>query len=325
MQLSGAAALSTFPTRPLMSSEFAPTNTNRLTILDGGTGTELQRRGVPMNELAWSGAAVLSHANVVRAVHEDYLRAGSEVITTNTFGSTRQMLEPAGFADHVEIINRRGVQLALEARENVGVPQARVAASISAMPAGFDRNAYQRPEIELASYREAIHYVVDAGADLIALEMMEDTVHAARAMQAATEAGLPVWLGVSCKSDTAGQITGFGRPDVLLTDVLEALLPLGPDVVNVMHTDIRTIPAAIQLIRQRWTGPIGVYPESGYFTKPNWNFVDVIAPDTLVQEARRWVRSGVEFIGGCCGTGPEHIRALKAAAAQLIPTGRDLP
>ena len=116
-----------------------------IVLIDGGTGTELQRRGVPMDEIAWSGAAVLSHPTEVRQTHEDYIKAGAQVIIANTFGSTRQMLEPAGFGDQVEAVNRGGVELARQARDNAGVDGIAVAGSISAMPPGFDRDAYFSP------------------------------------------------------------------------------------------------------------------------------------------------------------------------------------
>ena len=74
---------------------------DHIILLDGGTGTELQRRGVPMDEATWSGAGMHTHARVVREVHEDYIRAGAEVIVTNTFATTRQMLEGAGLGDEV--------------------------------------------------------------------------------------------------------------------------------------------------------------------------------------------------------------------------------
>ena len=83
-----------------------------LLLIDGGMGTELQRRGVPMDKVAWSGAAVLTHPDIVRETHEDYIRAGAKVIITNTFGSTRQMLEPAGYGDQVESVHRGAVKLA---------------------------------------------------------------------------------------------------------------------------------------------------------------------------------------------------------------------
>jgi len=279
-------------------------------LMDGATGTELQRRGVPMDKIAWSGAAVLSHPDDVRATHEDYIHAGARVIITNTFGSTRQMLGPAGYGDQVEAVHRRAVELAQQARNNVGVAGVSIAGSISTEPPAFERDAFMAADAELAAYREAAELLAESGVDLIALEMMVETEHSARAMQAAKETDLPIWLGVSCKTGEDGALVSFDHAAVRFVDVLDTLLPLGPAVVNIMHTPIDAVPEAIQVVQERWSGPIGVYPESGYFTKPHWNFVDVISPKDLVVEARTWVEAGACLLGGCCGTGPEHINAL---------------
>ena len=286
-------------------------------LIDGGMGTELQRRGVPMDEVAWSGAAVFTNPDAVRETHEDYIRAGSRVITTNTFGSTRQMLEPAGFGDQVEAVHRDAVKLAMQARDNVGEQSVAIAGSISTEPPRFDRDAFLSPEKELAAYREAANLLAESGVDLIALEMINETAHAARAMEAALETKLPVWLGVGCKKRDDGKIVSFDHTDLDFVTVLDALIPLGPTVVNIMHSEIRAVPEAIELLRERWSGPIGVYPESGHFTQPHWNFVDVISPEDLVTEALGWVSAGARLLGGCCGTSPEHIRALKAALPKL--------
>ena len=290
---------------------------DQVVLIDGATGTELQRRGVPMDEIAWSGAAVLSHPDAVRETHEDYIRAGSRVITTNTFGSTRQILAPAGFGDQVEAVHRGAVKLAMQACENAGVPGVAIAGSISTEPPGFDRSAFLSPEKELEAYREAAGLLADAGVDLIALEMINETEHAARALQAALETEIPVWLGVGCKKREDGKIVSFDHSEIELTEVLDALIPMGPTVVNIMHSEIRAIPEAIELLRERWSGPIGVYPESGYFTQPTWNFIDVIAPEDLVTEAMGWVKAGVRLLGGCCGTSPDHISALHASIPDL--------
>ncbi len=291
---------------------------DRILLIDGAMGTELQRRGVPMDKIAWSGAAVLTHPDVVRETHEDYIRAGARVIITNTFGSTRQMLEPAGYGDQVEEVHRGAVRLARQARENAAEPGVAVAGSISTEPPGFDQDAFLDPEKELEAYREAAGLLLDAGVDLIALEMIVETSHASRAMQGAQETGLPVWLGVACRKTEDGRIVSFDHPDLELVTVLDALIPMGPTVVNIMHSEIEAIPRAIELLRQRWSGPIGVYPESGYFTKPNWNFVDVIPPADLATVAASWVAAGARLLGGCCGTGPEHIGALRAAMPELL-------
>jgi len=286
-------------------------------LIDGGMGTELQRRGVPMDKVAWSGAAVLTNPDRVRETHEAYIRAGAKVIITNTFGSTRQMLEPAGYGDQIEAVHRSAVKLAQQARDNVAEQAVAIAGSISSEPPGFDRDGFLSPERELGAYREAAGLLADAGVDLIALEMMVETTLASRAMQASLETSLPVWLGVGCRKTADGKIVSFDHADLELTTVLDALIPMGPTVVNIMHSEIAAIPEAIELVRQRWSGPIGVYPESGYFTKPNWNFVDVISPADLVTEALGWVAAGVRLIGGCCGTSPDHIAALAAAIPEL--------
>ncbi len=286
-------------------------------LIDGATGTELQRRGVPMDEVAWSGAAVLSHPEIVRETHEDYIRAGARVIITNTFGSTRQMLGPAGYGDKVEVVHRNAVRLAIEARDNVGKPGVAVAGSISTEPPRFDRDAFLAPDKELAAYQEAAGLLAEGGVEVIALEMINETQHATRAMTAAKETGLPIWLGVGCKKTDDGCIVSFDHPDLAFETLLDALVPLGPDVINIMHSEIAAVPEAIGMVRERWSGPVGVYPESGYFTAPHWNFVDVISPADFVKEALNWVSKGARLLGGCCGTSPEHIRALHAALPEL--------
>ena len=292
-------------------------DTGDILLIDGGMGTELQKRGVAMNEVAWSGAAVATNPDAVRETHEDYIRAGAKVIITNTFGSTRQMLEPAGYGDQVESVHRDAVKLAKEARDIVGDQAVAIAGSISTEPPRFDRDAFFSPEKELEAYREAAGLLADAGVDLIALEMINDLDHSIRALEAALETKLPVWLGVGCKKREDGKIVSFDHADLEFTSVLDALIPMGPTVINIMHSDIQAIPEAIELLRERWSGPIGVYPESGYFTQPHWNFVDVIPPADLVTEALGWVAAGARLLGGCCGTDPDHIRALKEAMPQL--------
>ena len=87
-------------------------------VIDGGMGTQLEKDGVPMHGKVWSGEAVLSNPDAVRRVHEDFIRAGAEVIITNTFAAGRHMLEPGGLGEHVETINTNAVRLAQEACKN---------------------------------------------------------------------------------------------------------------------------------------------------------------------------------------------------------------
>ena len=110
-------------------------------MLDGGTGSELRRRGVRLDEAAWSGLASLTHYDVLREVHADYIAAGADVITTNTFGTTRFVLEAAGYGERFATINRRAVDAAREARDASGRDVA-IAGSMSCLPPRFDVRAY---------------------------------------------------------------------------------------------------------------------------------------------------------------------------------------
>ena len=111
-------------------------------ILDGATGTELQRRGVPMHEQAWSAAALLTHAGEVQAVHEDYIRAGADVIVTNTFGTNRALLERAGLGGRMAELNLTAVRLARQARDRAaGQRPVAIAGSINIWHAPTDERA----------------------------------------------------------------------------------------------------------------------------------------------------------------------------------------
>jgi len=283
-----------------------------LVLIDGAMGTEIQARGAPMDSKAWSGAVLLSHPEVVRACHADYIAAGAEVIITNTFSSGRHVLEPAGFADDVARINRTGVEVARQARDKVAQQPVAIAGSICEWT-DLD-GAWNDAERLSGSYREQADLLAEAGVDLIALEMGSHPAHLPLAVEAAVATGLPVWLGLSCRQDAeTGRLMGFDRPFADFGELVLGLSKLDIGVINVMHSLIGDTTAGLSAVKKHWSGPLGVYPESGKFEMPNWQFIDIIEPDELVQQTRAWVASGAQIIGGCCGLGVPHIRALKAA------------
>jgi homocysteine S-methyltransferase len=287
-------------------------------LLDGGTGSELQRRGVAMNRDAWSGVAAYRHKDLLREIHADYIRAGAEIITTNTFGSSRFVLEAAGAGDEFRKINRLTIEAAMEARDLAAQEPVAIAGSISCLPPRLDVTAYPDEQTERDAYRELADTLAESGVDLIALEMMEDTHHARMAADAALSVGLPVWLGVSCRlAEDGATLVGFDFPDTALSEPLDALLPLDISVVNIMHTDPEAVAQALREVKLRWSGPVGVYPELGDFSAPNWNFSNLITPAEFVESVIQWVRQGPRILGGCCGTTPDHIRALPDALPDL--------
>jgi S-methylmethionine-dependent homocysteine/selenocysteine methylase len=145
------------------------------------------------------------------------------------------------------------------------------------------------------------------------MEMMRDGDYALWATEAALSTGLPVWVGISAERREDGNLSGFGRADWLLNDIVKSLAALSPSAISIMHTSPNDTSASLEIVRQHWEGPLGTYPESGYFKMPDWQFIDIISPDDLVDRSKEWQKFGATIFGGCCGIGPEHIQKLSKA------------
>ena len=289
-----------------------------IVFLDGGTGTELERRGVPMDAEAWCGPATMENTDVLEAVHRDYIAAGAEIITANTYASSRLMLEPAGFADRLEEINRTAIQAAHRARKASGQDGILVAGSLSHMcpiVKGDSRAdlSRARSEGEMAdAFGELALLLRDEGCDLILLEMMYDPERIGLVFNAAASTGLPVWAGFSARRGNDGTVLSFARErDIPFVDILHVLEDFDVAAAGVMHSESTITGDAIAVLRKTFEGPLMAYPDSGYFKMPHWQFEDVIPPDRFLQFASDWVEQGVQIVGGCCGLSPDHIAALQ--------------
>ena len=281
-------------------------------ILDGATSTELERRGVPMDTGTWSGLAALTHPDVLRDLHADYLHAGAEVIIANTYATAPHHLAAAGFGDRAREINVRSVELALEARDAAADGPAWVAGSLSLMAPGFRSANRLAPAEHAEQLRVQAEWIAEAGADLLAVEMLRDVEWSTAAMDAALSVGLPVWAGFSCAVDEGGVLvtqSSVAGP-MPLEDVLRAVAGRGEALVAIMHSELEDTGPGLECARRLCEAPLGAWPNSGHFEPPHWQFRDVAAPGEFAAMAARWVEEGVRVVGGCCGLGPEHVRAV---------------
>ena len=289
--------------------------TGGVLLLDGGTGSELRRRGVALDANVWSALASLEHFHTLRAIHADYVAAGADVITTNTFATSRFVLAAADRGEQFADINGRALAAAFEARDASGRDVA-IAGSMSCLPPRFDPSAYPSTRDECAAYLELADLLASAGVDLLVLEMLEDVEHARAVCEAARATGLPLWLGVSCRIRGDGTLAAFDFPETPFTDVLDAILPFEPDAVNVMHSPPDAIQPALREVRERFDGTIGAYPE---LDDPATH-AEPLDPDELAGLALDWLRAGARIVGGCCGATPDHVRALRAAIDRAVRT-----
>ena len=299
-------------------------------VLDGATGSEIARLGAEMNSSAWCGAANKTHPEIVLQVHEEYIRAGADVVTANTFSTSRHILASAGLADETVSINARAVELAQEAVHNVSPERPiAVAGSMSNMRAWIPGTVspaarfLPTPEEEFNNYQEVAQTLANSGVDLILMEMMTDIDRSSMAISAAVETGLPVWIGNSCTLRDDGSASVWNphseepqrlSPDHIKSEdksyetLIEAMLSFQPQVMGVMHSTIETTNAGLQTLFEHWQGPVMAYPETSSEVKNGIS--DQVEPAIFAEHCHEWVENGVQIIGGCCGTTIEHIRAM---------------
>ena len=293
-----------------------------LLLLDGGVSTEIRRRGVALDKNVWSGLTTKTHPDQVREVHEEYILAGAQIITANTYSTARHVLESINLGHEAKILNFKSVQLAQQARDAVAEEPVYVAGSMSSMPPLTSHQEVAVGEHVAASYREQAEVLARAGVDVIICEMMRDIENASIVIEAAVATGLPVWIGYSAMlADNGVDVRSLrwkNRDDTTSAhdfgEMVDRLNPLGGKLAGIMHTRIENITPALQVLREHWSGPLMAYAETGNLILPDWRYEEVCAPNDYAVEIRRWIDDfGVQVVGGCCGTGPEHIRALRKA------------
>jgi homocysteine S-methyltransferase len=282
-------------------------------LLDGATGTELNRRGVNTDLPLWSARALLEAPDVVRQIHADYVRAGAELITANTFRTHRRSLARAGRGDLALTLTRRAVDLAREAaRAAEGGQACLVAGSLAPLEDCYSPELVP-PQAECErEHAEMARHLALAGVDVILVETMNTIREAQAAARAGRAAGLPVLASVVCRSD--GRLFSGER----VADAVRALAPLGVAGLLVNCTPSATIHQPFAELRAAVTAqpvPVpltGLYANIGHTNDiTGWTNTEDVTPLEYARLASGWLAQGANLVGGCCGTAPSHIAALR--------------
>ncbi len=282
-------------------------------ILDGAIGTEILRR-----EVTWADHQLQKRPDVVRAIHADYLAAGAEVISTNTFQLTRRAFQQHfKDEDHMRHIGApdldtrwadlltAGVRLAAEARSAAGLEdKAAIAGAMTTLEWCFRPDLAPSAAEAEAEYQEVAQVFKDAGADLLLIETVNSVAEAVAAARGARAVGIPYWIAFV--PDEQGKLFS----DETFEQASQALVLLAPDVVLLNCAPPEDVRAGLEQAKRYWHGPLGAYPHIGRFNPPEWLFTDEYPPDRYLREAEGWRALGAMVIGGCCGTTPEHIGLL---------------
>jgi len=292
-------------------------------LLDGGVGTEILRRGV-----YWRCHGIEQHPEVVRQVHLDYLAAGAEVIKTNTFLLNRRAylnlfhglehmrhIGPPGLEHKAGKLLRQAVELACEARRLArrDADGVAIAGVISPLEHSFRPDLSPPPNPCHAEHAEIVAQMKSAGVDFILLESMNCIREARASCEAALASGLPVWVSFVVREN--GRLLSK-EP---LGKALQAVERLGAEVVLVNCAPPADISKAVAFLRRHREGPSGAFAHIGRYDPPSWKFgfyprfsgTEAFPPERYLKAAREWKKLGAQVIGGCCGTTPDHIRALR--------------
>jgi len=270
-------------------------------ILDGAWGTQLQRRGLPVGGCPdeWN----LSHPEKVEEVARAYVEAGSQIILTNTFGSNAVTLERYGLADRVEAINRAGVEISRRAAAG----RAKVFASIG--PSGVMLMMGDKTPDQLRmAFAVQAEALAQAGADGLVIETMSDPAEALLALEAAKATGLPVAVCMTFDSGKNRDRTMMGTTP---EHAAEQLTAAGADVIGAnCGAGPETYVQICRRLKSATDRPIWIKPNAGLPEVVNGQTIYRLSCDDFASYVPQLIDAGASFIGGCCGTTPEFIRAI---------------
>ncbi len=290
-------------------------NNGKLVILDGAMGSELEKSGAKMDKNLWCGTCSVEFPELVTKVHEDYIKAGADVITTNTYACTPISMKNYGLEKSIEVFNQKSVQVAKKAIKNSKKDIA-LAGSVSASGSFYKLGI----KAMIPGFKEQIKILKEEGVDLIILEAMSSQADIVQAMiECSYKINIPVWLSISCVIDDKTNNVMLGYNDTVDSppEVYEnfeislnrfSKLHKGP--ILIAHSDIDVTGKALDIAKKNLNGILGVYPNTGYYEKPHWKFADDITPNDYLEYAKSWQKNGAQIIGGCCGLGVEEIKAI---------------
>ena len=295
---------------------------NDTIILDGAIGAELEKKGAKMHKDLWCGTCSLESPDLVKKVHEEYILAGADIITTNTYATTPIAMKQYGFNDQINDFNKKSVQIAKEAVKNSNKDIA-VAGSVSTFGSLYKFGT----EAMKPGFKEQLKILSGEGVDLIILEAMSSQADIVETIiECSLESKLPVWLSISCIIDDKTNKVMLGYNDTIDSDTniyedfetsINNFSKIHKGPILIAHSDIEVTGQAVKIAKKKFNGILGAYPNRGHYEKPHWKFVDNITPSEYLEKVKSWVEDGVQIVGGCCGVGVEEIKAISVLKKNL--------
>ena len=280
---------------------------SEILILDGPMGTELHRRGINISLPLWSASAIWERPEIIREIHEDYIDAGADIITTNTFRTDARTFRKAGLSEEdAGKATFKAVELAREAISRTS-PDRKIwiAGSLSPLEDCYHPELAPGFKTAYCEHKIKTSWLLQAGVDFILIETMNTFDEALAATRAALETGLP----------TATSFILIDKDHILNSDKIitayEQLKLEGVEIFSINCTHHSVVTEFLNTYADKINIPIMVYVNAGFFDfQKGWQEDPMFTPERYSSIARTWIDQGVRIIGGCCGTGPEFISRL---------------
>ncbi|HSY36089.1 MAG TPA: bifunctional homocysteine S-methyltransferase/methylenetetrahydrofolate reductase [Acidobacteriaceae bacterium] len=280
-------------------------------LCDGAMGTMLYSCGVFINRCY--DELNVTQAETVRSVHQQYLQAGAQIIETNTFGANSYRLERFGLRDKVSEFNRAGAAIARQCVDAIREKQGTQAFVAGAMgPLGLRLEPLGKTSLEeaRAAFAEQIAALAEGGVDLLMVETMMSVDEAEQAVLAAREVAPQLKMVVLFTVDEESNCLDGTSPEV----AAQRMVAVGADAVGCnCSTGPAAVLSAVERMRAVTTLPIVAMPNAGMPRNVEGRNIYLTSPEYMGSFARKFVRAGASWVGGCCGTTPAHIRAMRSA------------
>ena len=282
---------------------------NQVLLLDGEMGTELMRAGLELPLPIWSGDVNLTHPDYVRRIHEAYLTAGADNLTTNTFRATPRAYRNNGYEEHeARQRSHESLERAVELAKQLAGVDIIVAGSIAPLEDCYEPDLFPGIEFAQREFRELAIWLQDAGIDVILFETMGSWPEIKTALSVTVDLQIPRWLSLILKNGN----TLLDGTD--LTNVLSDVKDYGIEMV-LLNCSLCSITAdAVDILLKNWKGPWGVYPNVGAAMPTKEGMIEEkLTIKEFVNEINKYLTSGAKVVGACCGSNPDYIRAAREA------------
>ena len=285
------------------------TNNNQVRLLDGAMGTELMRAGLDLPLPIWSGDVNLTHPDYIRRIHEAYLTAGADILTTNTFRATPRAYRNNGYEEHeARQRSHESLERAVELARQTAGSDIIVAGSLAPLEDCYEPDLFPGIEFAQREFRELAIWLQDAGIDVILFETMGSWPEIKTALSVTADLQIPRWLSLILKNGN----TLLDGTD--LTNVLTDIKDYGIEMV-LLNCSLCSITAdAVNVLLRNWKGPWGVYPNVGAAMPTKEGVIEKkLTIKEFAKEINKYLTSGAKVIGACCGSNPKYIRAAREA------------